>query len=83
MPKPANKKYNSDVRIGALLLDSEKFYPGASVWINNEDYRNGATECYDSTQIRLVSTLGGHLFGDSYELDGVDVVWYLAHAVGA
>ncbi len=69
----ANEKYNADVRIGALLLDTEHFRLSG----HNEEYWNGAKECYDAIQIRLISTLQGNPSGSEYEMEGVDIIWYI------
>ncbi|KKK98177.1 hypothetical protein LCGC14_2645370, partial [marine sediment metagenome] len=70
----ANVVYGTNVRIGAFLLQSENFVPKNN--LDDEVYLTGVTGCYDSVQTRLISTLGGNPSGDSYEADGVDVMWY-------
>jgi len=71
----ANEKYGANVRIGAFLPDTEKFRPRLN--LDNEDYLNGTKELYDAIQTRLISTLQGNPSGNNYEMDGVDIIWYL------
>ena len=74
-----NATYGTNVRIGALFLDSEYF----STYNQDQDYIDGLKDKHDEMHRRLLAVLGApENPSDPYTLEGVEVLWYQREGQG-